>query len=193
MKINLGCGSRKLPGWINADRSPACNPDQVVDLETIPWPWPADAAEEILLSHVLEHLGGRPDAYLRIIQELYRICRDGAKIVVVVPHPRHDAFLHDPTHVRAVTVDGLALFSQRLNRQWLQTGLANTPLGIYAGVDFELVSFRQTLDEPWRGRFERGEISEAALNDAVRNYNNVIVETAIELRAVKPPGNSRET
>ena len=70
MRLNLGCGNRKLEGWVNVDREAACKPDRVADLEKLPWPWPDDSAEEVMLSHVLEHLGADPKVYLGIVKEL---------------------------------------------------------------------------------------------------------------------------
>ena len=62
-------------------------------LEKLPWPWADDSVQEMRFSHVLEHLGADATTYLSIIKELYRVCRDGAQIFIVVPHPRHDHFL----------------------------------------------------------------------------------------------------
>jgi hypothetical protein len=188
MRLNLGCGNRKTFGWTNIDKMPACNPDQVVDLEQLPWPWANDSATEVMMSHVLEHLGASAGLYLGIIKELYRICSDGATVTIIVPNPRHDFFLHDPTHVRPITVDGLAMFSQEANRKWIAIGAANTPLGIYLGVDFAIQSVKPTLDEPWFGRLKRKEISDADINFALRHYNNVVIEFSIVVKAIKPPG-----
>jgi hypothetical protein len=188
MRLNLGCGHKAMKGWINVDKIPVATADQVVDLEALPWPWPENAAEEVLLHHVLEHLGAATALYLGIIKELYRVCRDGAKITVVVPHPRHDHFLRDPTHVRPITPEGLRLFSQAFNRQTMAEGMAQTPLGIYTGVDFTIDSVRFTLDEHWRGRFERKEISPTDLNDAIRSCNNVVSSVEIIMRPIKPAG-----
>jgi predicted SAM-dependent methyltransferase len=191
MRLNLGCGNTKFPGWVNADKVAACNPDQVVDLERFPWPWPDDSADEVMLSHVLEHLGATPDVYLGIVKELYRVCRDGASITIIVPHPRHDHFLTDPTHVRAITPEGLRMFSQAVNREWMAKQAANTPLGIYLGVDFEIESIDMTPGQPWRGKFERGEITEADLDHAARTYNNVVAEIRMLMRPIKPAGRKR--
>ena len=188
MRLNLGCGNRKINDWVNVDKVATCNPDKIVNLEELPWPWPDNSVDEILLSHVLEHLGAATDVYLGIIKELYRVCRDGALINIRVPHPRHDSFLNDPTHVRAITPDGLRLFSQEQNRNWIARGAANTPLGIYLGIDFTIQSTNMILDEPWRGRFKRGEISLDDLKHAMRTYNNVVAEIQIVMRAIKPPG-----
>jgi predicted SAM-dependent methyltransferase len=185
MRLNLGCGNAKLPGWVNVDGSAGCSPDQVVDLEQIPWPWADNLVKEVLLSHVLEHLGTTTARYLDIFKELYRVCANGAKVTVIVPHPRHDFFLNDPTHVRAVTVEGLAHFSQKVNRKWKDSGAANTPLGLYLGIDFDIVGFQHMLDEPWLGRFQRAEISKVDLDQAARQFNNVVVQTTIELKVIK--------
>lgn len=188
MRLNLGCGNRKFPGWLNVDKVAACKPDQVVDVEVLPWPWPDDSVEEVLLAHVLEHLGAQTDVYLGIIKELYRVCRDGAKITVIVPHPRHDFFLDDPTHVRPITEDGLAMFSQAANREWMARGIANTPLGIYLGIDFAIESVQYDLDAHWAGRLQRREVTNQELDYARKSYMNVVTQTQIVMRAIKPAG-----
>jgi predicted SAM-dependent methyltransferase len=101
LRLNFGCGMNRLDGYVNVDRRG--EPDLRHDLEVVPWPWPDDSVSEVLLKHVLEHLGREPNLYLEIMKELYRICQDGATIRVIVPHHRHEYFFNDPTHVRAVT------------------------------------------------------------------------------------------
>src|SRR5438270_12013588 len=108
LRVNLGCGPRPEPGFINVDRFG--QPDVQHDLEVLPWPWPDNSVAEIVLSHVLEHLGYDPKIFLGIMKEMYRVCQGGAAVRIVVPHPRHDYFLADPTHVRAITPFGLQLF-----------------------------------------------------------------------------------
>ena len=113
-------------------------------------------------------------------------CRADAKITIVVPHPRHDDFLHDPTHVRAITPESFQLYSQANNRRWQQMGASNTPLGLYLGIDFDVTATQLRLDDPWRGQFEKGEITQQEVQLYVRTLSNVVKECVITLRAVKP-------
>jgi len=186
--LNLGCGHRKLDGWMNVDADALCAPDAVVDLERVPWPWPDDSVEEVLLSHVLEHLGATVSGYLAIVKELYRVCRDGARVTIVVPHPRHDSFLGDPTHVRAITPESLALFSQERNREWIARGVANSPLGLSLGVDFSVDNVHYQLDDAWQRRFDAGELITADVHHAMRSYANVVLQMTITLHALKRRG-----
>jgi hypothetical protein len=117
---------------------------------------------------------------------MYRVCRDGARIEIHVPHPRSDAFLGDPTHVRPVTGNMLCLFSQKLNRECSAGGWANTPLGLILGVDFEIESNLYSLTPFWQDKLSSGQMSEAEIDQAIRQYNNVISESSIVLRARKP-------
>lgn len=185
MKLNLGCGQHKVPGWVNVDHSPACAPDVVLDLETLPWPWPDDSVDEVVLRHVLEHLGATPAKYFGVIKELWRVCRDGALVRITVPHPRHDDFLDDPSHVRPVTVAGLQLLSRKANEEWIAIGAANTPLAMQLGVDFDVVQVENMLDEPWASKMQSGGITEAEILQDAKRYNNVIKELRIVLKAIK--------
>jgi hypothetical protein len=183
MKLNLGCGGQILPGYCNVDKFG--EPDLTWDLEILPWPWPDNAAEEVLLSHVLEHLGQTPGAFLAIMQELYRVCQKDALVKVIVPHPRSDLFLADPTHVRAITPMMLEMFSRRLNQEWGRMGGANTPLALQCGVDFEVVSSVMILEEPYLSLHRSGRITTQQLQDMERTQNNVVSQIEMVLKAVK--------
>ena len=186
LRLNLGCGMNRHEGYLNVDRFG--EPDLRHDLEDTPWPWPDDSVSEILLTHVLEHLGRDPMVYLEIMKELYRVCRDGATIRVVVPHHRHDYFLNDPTHVRPVTAEGMTLFSQRHNRLWIENGISNSPLGLYLGIDFELVEVKQKPSQLWHRLQSQQPLNSETLLQLSALYNNMIEEVHMTLRPVKPAG-----
>lgn len=186
LRLNLGCGMNIREGYVNVDRFG--EPDVRHDLEVVPWPWPDDSVTEILLYHVLEHLGRETDVYLAIMKEMYRVCQDGATIRVIVPHHRHEYFFNDPTHVRAITADGMTIFSQRLNREWIAKGISNTPLGVYLGIDFELSEVRLTPGALWHHLHPGVPVDIGALLHQGSLMNNLIEEVHLTLKAVKPAG-----
>ena len=183
IKLNLGCGEDHKPGYVNVDKFG--NPNIQLDLETFPWPWENNTVQEIMMIHILEHLGKTSEIYLRIIQELYRICVKDARIDIRVPHPRHDIFMHDPTHVRPITPEGLGLFSKRRNQQWIDTNSSNSLLGIYLNVDFEIENASFKLDDPWEIKLRNKEVTAIEIQRALSLYNNVAIESQIQLRVIK--------
>lgn len=183
IKLNLGSGKNPQMGYINVDKYG--EPDLRHDLESFPWPWQNSSVSEVVLNHTLEHLGQATHTFIKIIQELYRICQDRALIHIAVPHPRHDDFISDPTHVRVITPDTIHLFSKKKNREWIAGGFANSPLGIYLDVDFELKHITQVMDPEWSDKLKRKEIDEARLLHLSKRYNNVIKEYRMIVQVIK--------
>jgi hypothetical protein len=186
MKFNMGCGHNKMAGWVNVDSQAASEPDQVWDLEQTPWPWPDDCAKAVAFVHSLEHMGREPSVFLAIMRELYRISAPGCVVEIRVPHPRHDNFLNDPTHVRPITGQVLQLFDKELNDQWKTAGAANTPLAHYTGVDFTISGYVLIVSERYRQMLDSGEVDNDALVRLSEERNNVIEELRIKLTARKP-------
>ena len=174
MKLNLGAGRNRLPGYVTVDKAAACEPDQVADLEQLPWCWQDGSVAEIRLTHALEHLGEKTEVFLGIMKELHRVLRPGGEVHIRVPHPRSDGFIGDPTHVRPITPAVLSLFSQRLNREWAEKSWPNTPLGFYLGIDFELIKVEYSLMPHWLSKYRSGEINDEQLAFAMETYNNVV-------------------
>lgn len=183
LKLNLGCGINLKKGYINVDKYG--KPDLLFNLENLTWPWEDNSVEEILLNHVLEHLGQETWQYFEIIQELYRICADGAKIDIVVPHPRHDDFISDPTHVRAITPLGLSLFSKTLNRKWAENHNANSQLALQLDVDFEIEKVNLGLEKEWADKLDSGKLTALQIHEIATRYNNVVKEIQVVLRVKK--------
>lgn len=185
MKYNMGCGLNRLDGYTNVDKFAEAAPDLQIDLEILPWAIESDTAEEVLFNHSLEHMGRDPDIFMGIMKELYRICRPGATIRINVPHPRHDDFLSDPTHVRAITPMTLALFSRRNNLAWQEAGGANSQLALYLGVDFEIVRTENVLEKKYLTLLQSGQITQEQLVEMVAERNNIVREYRFTLQAAK--------
>lgn len=84
MKLNLGCGRRRLEGdgWVNVDMFSHPNVDVVHDLNVFPYPFDDGCADYIFINHVLEHLVNPYDVML----ECHRLLKAGGVVEVVVPH-----------------------------------------------------------------------------------------------------------
>ncbi|MBF0522627.1 MAG: methyltransferase domain-containing protein [Candidatus Omnitrophica bacterium] len=83
LKLNLGCGTNKLDGWVNIDAVKDCNPDLVHDISQ-PLPYQDGTVDEILAIDLLEHF----DKYMRygVFYEWVRVLKVGGKIHLQVPN-----------------------------------------------------------------------------------------------------------
>lgn len=90
--LNLGCGDDYQHGAHNVDISPAVGPDEVVNLDDFPWPFPSEQFVHIDARHVLEHLSDPMQA----LHEICRILRPDGTLTITYPigHTRFE----DPTH-----------------------------------------------------------------------------------------------
>jgi SAM-dependent methyltransferase len=171
LRLNLGCGRNVLAGWVNLDWKALPGVDVVADLgrcADAPLPFADDAADEFLLSHVLEHV----DDTLALMQELHRIARAGARAWIRVPHGGSDDAWEDPTHRRAYFPGSFGYFSQPYywradygyRGDWQPRAVAlHVPAALAAAH------------------------GEAALLERIRGERNLVVEMVAELEAVKPP------
>ena len=185
MKLNLGCGSKILDGYINVDKFDYYKPNIVHDLETFPYPFENNSVDEILVSHVLEHIGQSPEIFMKIIKEFYRICHDNSMIKIIVPHPRHNDFIADPTHVRPITILGLQLFDKDLNIKWEKDKAANTPLALINGVNFKIKNAKYSLDENYMKKYKDKKINNQEIDEDAERFNNVIKQIEIDWQVIK--------
>ena len=96
MKLNMGCGFKKIPGYINIDNSEICHPDKLLDV-TDKLPFKDNEVEYIYADNLWEHIGTN---FIDMVREWYRISRNGAVWRIIVPTVDTHAAFQDPTHVR---------------------------------------------------------------------------------------------
>ena len=81
-KLNLGSGEFQKEGFINVDYYSVSKPDISHDLNQFPYPFEDNEIDYLESFHCLEHL----ENPFRVMKEIHRICKNGAKIWIKVPH-----------------------------------------------------------------------------------------------------------
>jgi glycosyltransferase involved in cell wall biosynthesis len=107
-RLNLGCGTNILPGYVNWDTCSLPGVDLTTPIDPFypRLPFSDEEFDEILAFHVLEHVANKA----AIIEELWRISRHNAVIKIKLPDRNHsDAFL-DPTHLSYWEVDTIDFY-----------------------------------------------------------------------------------
>lgn len=83
IKLHLGCGTKKLEGWVNIDSVKEFRPDLVHDIMQ-PLAYPDLTVDEVLAEDLLEHF----DKYMRflVFYEWARVLKVGGVITIQVPN-----------------------------------------------------------------------------------------------------------
>ncbi len=133
--LDVGCGIRKFPGSTGIDRLPGTAADIVHDLDQFPWPVPDSSFDQVRLIHVIEHVGD----VIRTLEEIHRIGRPGARVVIATPHYTDFSSFCDPTHRWHLNSYSLRYF-----------GPDHAGFGYYSTARFREISVRVKLLALWR-------------------------------------------
>jgi SAM-dependent methyltransferase len=169
-KLHLGCGRTILDGWVNLDWIQGEGIDVVADLDGCggtPLPFEDDVFDEAFASHLIEHIRNP----LPMMQELHRVCVNGAKAVFRCPHGASDDAFEDPTHVRQYFPNSFMYFSQPA----------------YWRADYGYRGDWQVEDVALITNATRfAGLPPQEIVNRVHHYRNVIDEMVVTLRCVKP-------
>ena len=91
--LDVGCGPKKYPGSIGIDINPVVHPDVICDWSSS-LPFAASAFDEVRLIHVIEEVGD----IFKVLAEVHRISRPGARALIVTPHYTDHASYCSPAH-----------------------------------------------------------------------------------------------
>jgi SAM-dependent methyltransferase len=94
MRLNIGCGKKRLENAVNLDISGDVGADLVHDLNCRPWPFESGTFDEVHAYDVLEHV----DDVAKTLEEIHRICRPGARLHATIPHFSSANAFTDVTH-----------------------------------------------------------------------------------------------
>ena len=166
LRIDIGCGKNKKPGFIGVDALKMDGVDVVWDIAqriTVPghldpvtgkdlipsyqgspfakWPWEDSSVDEAHCSHVLEHLTNLDDKWERIhfFNELYRVLKPGAGCQLIFPHWASQRFYGDPTHKEVFSEFGFYY----LSKEWRKV---NAP---HADSEFVPWGYNCDLEATW--------------------------------------------
>lgn len=82
LKLHLGCGERRLPGWVHIDVRPLPGLDHVSPIDHLPM-FADSTVDEIYNCHVLEHFGRHE--FPKALQEWHRLLKPGGILRTAVP------------------------------------------------------------------------------------------------------------
>lgn len=102
LRLHLGAGARKLPGYTSVDIRPEVDPDIVADIERLD-EFKNASAEVIYAAHVLEHIP-RPHI-LTVLEEWRRVLRPGGTLRLSVPDFKvlAELYLYDDVSMWRIT------------------------------------------------------------------------------------------
>ena len=95
-KINFGCGSGKISGWLNVDIVPRfCDLGKPIDV-CAPLPFKSESFEAALSSHLVEHLEYEKSLF-DFLKEVNRVLVAGGKFWIITPDMKKacEAYLRD--------------------------------------------------------------------------------------------------
>jgi len=134
MKLNLGCGEKRIPGFTGVDRIKTAAADIIHNLDVAPYPFPDSCADEIIMDNVLEHL----EDVIAVMEEIYRLAMPGAIIKINVPYFKSNSAFTDPTHKHFFTETSFKYFDKR------------NPLHFYTHANFEIMSIKLISHNEYR-------------------------------------------
>jgi len=181
LTINLGSGSKFDLGVVNIDLYEQAGADLVFDISKPNWPLRDNSVNFAICHSVLEHLGGDLSIFFK---ELYRVMAPSALVEFILPHPRHDWFFQDPTHVRPLLPISFEHFDRKKSISWYLSSTSHTPLALYWGIDFRIKSLEERIADPQLGE-KLSKMNAHSVNLAHYFYNNIIGDYKIVLEAVK--------
>lgn len=99
LKLDIGCGEGKEPGWVGMDLRPVPGVDVVHDFEVIPWPFEDETFTLLSAAHVVEHIDPHKFGFLRWMDEAWRVLKYDGQFRISTPYGGSTHYLADPTHV----------------------------------------------------------------------------------------------
>ncbi|WP_211609371.1 methyltransferase domain-containing protein [Paraburkholderia haematera] len=190
VRVDLGCGPMKRPGFIGIDRFPLPGVDITADLNK-GIPLPEDSVDYLVASHSLEHFDDLP----HVIHEIHRVCKDRALVTIVAPYSATGLNLANPYHVQVFN-EHTARFFTNAAETALQVADYDFPSAINWGLassdhsnwlaDLRLLKCEFFYMPAYRG------LEEPAKRVLRHSLNDVCEQMLLQMLVVKSPISAAE-
>jgi predicted SAM-dependent methyltransferase len=110
IKVDLCCGSRKPEGFIGVDMFDLPGVDLVADLNK-QFPFNDNYVDYLRAYDALEHLGDR----IMTMNEIWRVCKNGATVDISVPSTDGRGAFQDPTHISYWNINSFYYYTSKSN------------------------------------------------------------------------------
>lgn len=138
----LGCGFKRFPRATHLDINPDVKPDVIHDLTKYPWPFEDNQFKSIIAEHILEHIWtqGDVEGYFKLFREIWRICKNGAKVIIKLPYGLHPEAYADIGHRSFWTPSTFKFISKQEYKNAAKIQNAMSQYGIDFDFDIEKVT-----------------------------------------------------
>lgn len=156
IRLDIGCGENKQPGFVGMDIRPGPGVDIVQDLEKFPWSLPDESVLIATATHVLEHINPANFIFVNFMNEVWRILKPGGRFAINVPYAGSPGYWQDPTHCNGINEVTFHYFDP-LSRTGLYTIYRPKPWMIVDGTltwsangNLEVILEKRRIDKSYR-------------------------------------------
>ena len=107
VRLDLGCGKKKQEGFIGLDIKAMIGVDIVCDV-TKGIPLQDNSVCFVIADNLMEHIG---DEFIDVMNDIWRVCKLGSKVKIIVPGVHTIAAFQDPTHKRFFVLETFDYFN----------------------------------------------------------------------------------
>lgn len=111
--LNLGGGLQRVPDHYNVDFIMLDGVDIVADLNNPLDGLPDNTVSAIYSNNTFEHISN----LFGLLSEIHRVCKNGARCEIIVPHFANPYYYSDPTHIRQFGLFTMHYFVNQ-DQQW---------------------------------------------------------------------------
>ena len=142
VKLNLGCGQRKIYGFVNVDADATVVPDLLTDAFTLPGFKP-NSVDVVYACHLLEHSGRK--TYQLVLARWFEVLKPGGVLRVAVPDIRAGMEFY-LANGNLAYIFGLLWGGQNSEFDWHGFGWDETTLT----ADLKATGFKDVRRYDWR-------------------------------------------